>query len=177
MHREKVVKWERNARALQCSRYQPHLAEPAQHTTCSNTRLVLLKMGIMMPETCWESIDNKHLTGAPCWFSLSLHKPRHLLTSHAKLWAELYLCLPIMALWEAQGQIYLLFRPCKFEINYVAMGITERLKFCRPSYIIAKCVKMQWDTSSNRHCEVQESIMFFTNIILKCWQVINACLC
>jgi len=24
----------------------------AQHTTCSNTRLVLLKMGIMMPETC-----------------------------------------------------------------------------------------------------------------------------
>jgi len=24
----------------------------AQHTMCSNTRLVLLKMGIMMPETC-----------------------------------------------------------------------------------------------------------------------------
>jgi len=23
-----------------------------QHTTCSNIRLVLLKMGIMMPETC-----------------------------------------------------------------------------------------------------------------------------
>ena len=34
------------------NRYQPHLAEPAQHTTCSNTRLVLLQMGIMMPETC-----------------------------------------------------------------------------------------------------------------------------
>jgi len=34
------------------NRYQPHPAEPAQHTTCSNTRLVLLKMGIMMPETC-----------------------------------------------------------------------------------------------------------------------------
>jgi len=32
--------------------YQPHPAEPEQHTTCSNTRLVLLKMGIMMPETC-----------------------------------------------------------------------------------------------------------------------------
>ena len=34
------------------NRYQPHPAEPAQHTTCSNTRLGLLKMGIMMPETC-----------------------------------------------------------------------------------------------------------------------------
>jgi len=56
-----------------------HYAEPAQHTTCSNTRLVLLKMGIMMPETCWESIDNAHLTGASCWFSISLH---NLLTMH-----------------------------------------------------------------------------------------------
>jgi len=55
------------------NRYQPHPAEPAQHTTCSNTRLVLLKMGIMMSETCWGSIDNKHLTVAYCWFSLSLH--------------------------------------------------------------------------------------------------------
>ena len=43
------------------NRYQPHPAEPAQHTTCSNTRLGLLKMGITMSETCWESIDNKHL--------------------------------------------------------------------------------------------------------------------
>ena len=34
------------------NRYQPHPAEPAQHTTCSNTRLGLLKMGMMMPETC-----------------------------------------------------------------------------------------------------------------------------
>ena len=50
-----------------------------QHTTRSNTRLVLLKMGIMIPETYWESIDNKHLTVASCWFSLSLH---NLLTMH-----------------------------------------------------------------------------------------------
>ena len=56
------------------NRYQPQPAEPVQHTTCSNTRLVLLKMGIMMPETCWESIDNKHLTVASCWFSVSLHE-------------------------------------------------------------------------------------------------------
>jgi len=25
----------------------------------------------MMPETCWESVDNKHLTVASCWFFLS----------------------------------------------------------------------------------------------------------
>jgi len=56
------------------NRYQPHPAEPMQHTTCSNTRLGLLKMGIMMPETCWEIVKNKHLTVASCWFSLSLHK-------------------------------------------------------------------------------------------------------
>ena len=43
------------------NRYQPHPAEPAQHATCSNTRLVLLKMGIMMPETCGEIVKNKHL--------------------------------------------------------------------------------------------------------------------
>ena len=61
------------------NRYQPHPAVPAQHTTCSNTRLGLLKMGIMMPETCSESVDNEHLTVASCWFSLSLH---NLLTMH-----------------------------------------------------------------------------------------------
>jgi len=34
------------------NRYQPHPAEPEQHTKCSNRTFVLLKMGIMMPETC-----------------------------------------------------------------------------------------------------------------------------
>jgi hypothetical protein len=34
------------------SRYQSHPAEPEQYTICSNTVFVLLKMGIMMPETC-----------------------------------------------------------------------------------------------------------------------------
>jgi len=37
-------------RALGLAPY--NAAEPAQHTACSNVRLVLLKMGIMMPETC-----------------------------------------------------------------------------------------------------------------------------
>jgi len=36
------------------NRYQPHPAEPAQYTKVSNTVFVLLKMGIMMPETCWD---------------------------------------------------------------------------------------------------------------------------
>jgi hypothetical protein len=34
------------------NRYQPHPAEPGQYTKCSNTVFVLMKMGIMMPETC-----------------------------------------------------------------------------------------------------------------------------
>jgi len=36
------------------NRYQPHPAEPAQYTVCSNTVFALQKMGIMMPETCWD---------------------------------------------------------------------------------------------------------------------------
>ena len=34
------------------NRYKPHPAEPEQHTKCSNRAFVLLKMDIMMPETC-----------------------------------------------------------------------------------------------------------------------------
>ena len=34
------------------NRYQPHPAEPEQHTKCSNRTFALLKMGVMMPETC-----------------------------------------------------------------------------------------------------------------------------
>jgi len=36
------------------NRYQPHPAEPERHTKCSNRAFALLKMGIMMPETCWD---------------------------------------------------------------------------------------------------------------------------
>ena len=39
-------------KAASHKRYQPHPAEPEQHTKCSNRAFVLLKMGIMMPETC-----------------------------------------------------------------------------------------------------------------------------
>ena len=35
------------------NRYQPQPAEP-EHTKCSNRAFVLLKMGIIMPETCWD---------------------------------------------------------------------------------------------------------------------------
>jgi len=34
------------------NRYQAHPAEPEQYTKCSNTVFVLLKIDIMMPETC-----------------------------------------------------------------------------------------------------------------------------
>ena len=34
------------------NRYQPHPAEPEQYTKCSSRTFVLLKMGIMMSETC-----------------------------------------------------------------------------------------------------------------------------
>jgi len=34
------------------NRYQPHPAEPEQYNKCSNRAFILLKMGIMMPETC-----------------------------------------------------------------------------------------------------------------------------
>jgi hypothetical protein len=34
------------------NRYQLHPAEPEQHTKYSNRVFVLLKMGVMMPETC-----------------------------------------------------------------------------------------------------------------------------
>ena len=34
------------------NRYQPHPAEPEQHTKYSNRAFVLLKKCIMMPETC-----------------------------------------------------------------------------------------------------------------------------
>jgi hypothetical protein len=34
------------------NRYQPHPAEPEQYIISSNRAFVLLKMGIMMPETC-----------------------------------------------------------------------------------------------------------------------------
>ena len=34
------------------NRYQPHPAEPEQYIKYSNGFFVLLKMGIMMPETC-----------------------------------------------------------------------------------------------------------------------------
>ena len=73
-------------------------AEPAQHTTCSNIRLVLLKMGIMMPETCWEIVKNKHLTVASRWFSLSLHE--NPLFSVLELFSNTLRCKDYTASWQ-----------------------------------------------------------------------------
>jgi hypothetical protein len=38
-------------KAVPHNRYEPHPAEQEQYTKCSNRVFVLLKMGIMMPET------------------------------------------------------------------------------------------------------------------------------
>ena len=64
-----------------------HYVHLQENKTCVTARVVLLKMGIMMPETCWESVDNKLLTVASCWFSLSLH---NLLTMHGHRNLKLY---------------------------------------------------------------------------------------
>jgi len=77
-------------------------------------------MGIMVPETCWEIVKNKHLTVASCWFSLSLH---NLLTMHGhrnlKLtfssfnvnemgshWALFLLYLDIVLSWPEDGWLW-----------------------------------------------------------------------
>jgi len=44
-----------------------------QCTKCSNTVFVLLKMAIMMPETCETEVNNKDLIVASYWLSLSSH--------------------------------------------------------------------------------------------------------
>jgi len=63
-----------------CYSWTPHYVV----VWCSTVRCLLSALsqhvlGIIMPETCWESANNKHLTVASCWFSLSLH---NLLTMH-----------------------------------------------------------------------------------------------
>jgi len=65
--------------ALRC-RMRAVLA--SYNTICSNTVLVLLKMGIMMPEHVETEVDNKHLIAASCWFFLSLHTSTPLLGLH-----------------------------------------------------------------------------------------------
>ena len=55
VHREQIVKWERK----QTNKMQQLDVYYQQF------------LNIMMPETCWGSVDNKHLTVASCWFFLS----------------------------------------------------------------------------------------------------------
>ena len=52
------------------NRYQPHPAEPEQHTKCSNRAFVLLKMDIMILKHVETEVNNKHLIVASCWSSL-----------------------------------------------------------------------------------------------------------
>ena len=57
----------------------------AQHTTCSNTRLVLLEDGHNDARNMLRKYYNKHLTVASCWFSLSLHNKVYLFSIIYKL--------------------------------------------------------------------------------------------
>ena len=64
-----------------CSTATNHIQQNQRSTPRAVTHVfVLLKMGIMMPETCWECVDNKYLTVASCWFSLSLHTNIHIVS-------------------------------------------------------------------------------------------------
>jgi len=71
-----------------------------------------------MPETCWEIVENKHLTVASCWFSLSLpsftfsmvHTPYHfhLLT----YFAAGACCWPLTPFWcRGHGRVELYLYP------------------------------------------------------------------
>jgi len=73
-----------SAHRLRPSSTQPQPAQPVQNTICSSTGLVLLMMGIMMPETCWDwsLIINIGLV-ASCWF-LSLH-PTFVMHGHKNI--------------------------------------------------------------------------------------------
>jgi len=56
---------------LQCSAPQPLPTTSSRtraYTKCSNTVFGLLRMGMMMPKTCWDRSNNKHLIIASCWF-------------------------------------------------------------------------------------------------------------
>ena len=84
MHREQIVKRERERERerenQQDATFRYLLSTLSQHVSgiimpiFRRTQVfVLLKMGIMMPETCWDSVDNKHLNVASCWFSLWIY--------------------------------------------------------------------------------------------------------
>ena len=56
------------------NRYQPHLAEPAQYTVCSNARsLFSWRWAWWCPKHVETEVDNKHPIVASCWFFLSSH--------------------------------------------------------------------------------------------------------
>ena len=74
-----------SAHSSRSSSTQPQPSQPVQNTICCSAHtLVLLMMGIMMPETCWGKslILNIRLV-ASCWF-LSLH-PTFMMHGHKSL--------------------------------------------------------------------------------------------
>jgi len=72
-------------------------AHPVLKTICSNIRPELLKMGIMMPETCWAKgllINHNllHLVGLTCHFTFSLNKLAHISSESVNESYETIMC-------------------------------------------------------------------------------------
>ena len=63
-----------------------------------------------MPETCSDSVNNKHLIVASCWFSLSLH---NLLTTHGH--RDLKLPCPLL---KTMSKIFFFIKKCNVYIPY-----------------------------------------------------------
>ena len=71
------------------NRYQPHTAEPAQYTICSNTRSSFSwRWAKWCPKHVETEVDNKHLIAASCWFSLSSHFAHDARSQEPKTWCS-----------------------------------------------------------------------------------------
>ena len=79
-----------SAHSSRPSSTQPQSSLPVQNTICAVHILVLLMMGVMMPETCWDKsliIDIRLV--ASCWF-LALH-PTFMMHGHKSLKNAIYI--------------------------------------------------------------------------------------
>ena len=94
-----VVVWSWEASCVHSHHYQCRTPYAAVHT------LVLLMMGIMMPETCWDkSLVINIRAVASCWF-LSLH-PTFMMHGHKSLKnVRKYLCVFIFRIKELKKRV------------------------------------------------------------------------